>query len=186
MKKFLVVFTLLLGAVSMSAQRAGEVSMWSNETSEINHSGMFVNPAIGLQTGDCDDDFAVSLQLGYRWHIASGFNWNIFEAGANTGVSNFTDMLDLRFLSGFRYNSPEIVAGRSLYVDVAFGYNYLTKIKEGGFAYEVGAGVNLNRLVSLGLVWEGSTASYSVGYGRYSADVDAKWGTVGIRLGLNF
>ncbi|MDE7472492.1 MAG: hypothetical protein K2M68_02790 [Muribaculaceae bacterium] len=186
MKKFLLVFALLAGALSVSAQRAGEFSMWSNENSDINHSGFFLNPAIGLVTGDCEDDFGVSLQLGYRWHIASGFNWDIVKVGANTGVSNFTEMLDLRFLSGFRYNSHEILAGHSMYADVAFGYNFLTDVSEGGFAYEVGVGVNLTRTLSLGLVWEGSNVSYDDWfYGRYT-EVSAKWGTLGVRLGINF
>ncbi len=183
MKKFIVFFALIAGVFSMSAQRAGEFSMWNNEVSyDINHSGLFLNPTVGLQTGDVEDDFGLSLQLGYRWHIGSGFNWNVLSVGANTGVSNFTDMLDLRFLSGVRYNSPEILAGKSLYADVAFGYNYLTEMEEGGFAYEVGVGVNLNRSVSLGLVWEGSKVSYEDGW----YDFSAKWGIVGIRLGLNF
>lgn len=179
MKKIFVIFALIFSVMTAKAQLASEASIWSEGASDINHSGVFVNPAIGLQCGDVEDDFGIAVNLGYRWHIGSGFNWDVISFGVNTGVSNFTEMLDMRFLSGFRYNTPEILAGKSLYLNCAFGYHFLTDNTDiSGFAWEVGGGVNITRKISLGIVYEAS---------KYSDDYwSAKWGIVGLRLGLNF
>ncbi|MDE6453095.1 MAG: hypothetical protein K2L27_02705 [Muribaculaceae bacterium] len=182
MKKILIAFVMLFGAFAANAQRAGEATMWSDD-SDFNHSGFFFNPTVGVMTGDCDTGFGLDLTAGYRWHISSGFNWDILKVGMNTDVANFGEMLSLRFLSGFRYNSPALFADKGLYVDFGLGYQVFTDETDlSGFAYEVGAGVNLTRLISLGLVWEGNTSSVDTYYGSYNLS----WGTFGVRLGLNF
>lgn len=191
MKKLFVAFALICSAFAVSAQRAGDATAWNDkqaDDSEFNHSGIFLNPGIGVVTGDCDTGFGFSFNMGYRWHIASGFSWDIVKVGINTDVINFTDMLDARFMSGFRYNTPVLFSDKGLYVDFAVGYQFMTRDTAlGGVAYEVGAGFNLTRTVSLGLVWEGSSVSdefYTPYYGW--SDVKYSWGMFGVRLGLNF
>ncbi|MDE6540699.1 MAG: hypothetical protein K2L74_01665 [Muribaculaceae bacterium] len=183
MKKILIAFVMLFGAFAANAQRASEATIW-NEDYDFNHSGFFLNPTIGVMTGDRFNGFGFDITAGYRWHAGSGFNWDILKVGMNTETSYFGEMFSLRFLSGFRYNSPALFAGKGLYVD--FGLGYQVSTYEGdlsGFAYEVGAGVNLTRLISLGLVWEGNNTSGDVYEG--STRVDG-WGLFGVRLGLNF
>lgn len=175
MKKIFVILALIFSVLTAKVQA---VSIW-NQGSGINHSGAFINPAVGLQCGDVDDDFGIAVNVGYRWHLGSGFNWDVVSFGINTGVSNFSEMLDMRFLTGLRYNTPQIFAGKSLYLNCGFGYHFLTDNTDiNGFAWEVGGGVNINRGLSLGLIYEGSKYSKH-GWG-------AKWGIVGLRLGLNF
>ncbi len=186
MKKFLTLIISLCCAFGIYAQRAGEASVWNND-SEVNHSGFFLNPTIGVMTGDVDTDFGIDLTVGYRLNLVDGLSWDILKVGANTGVSNFSDLMTLRFLSGFRYNSPEIVADKSLYADFSLGYCLMTEDTDlHGFAYEVGAGVNLTSNLSLGIVWEGNNPRYSYEDGRYEYTFKYSFGTIGLRLGLNF
>lgn len=178
MKKVLVAFALIFSVFAAKAQLASEGAVW-NEDAGVNHSGVFLNPSIGYVTGDIDSGFGVSLNLGYRWHVGSGFNWDILSVGANSEVSNFTETLDLRFLTGVRYNSPAVLAGKSLYANFGLGYHLLTDNTDiGGFAWEIGAGVNLSSKVSVGIIYEAS---------HYSEDgASANWGLVGARVGFNF
>ncbi len=186
MKKILTTLLLFCCILTLNAQRAGEASIW-NDNSDINHSGFFLNPTLGVMVGDVDTDFGIDITVGYRWHIASGFSWDILKIGANTGVSNFADLMTLRFLSGIRYNSPEIIADKSLYADFSLGYCLLTDDTEcNGFAYEIGAGINLTRTFSLGIVWEGNNPKYSWEDSYYKYTTKFNYGTFGVRLGLNF
>lgn len=186
MKKILTTLMLLCCILVANAQRAGEASIW-NDNSDINHSGFFLNPTIGVMTGDVDTDFGIDITVGYRWHIASGFSWDILKIGANTGVSNFSDLMTLRFLSGIRYNSPEIIGDKSLYADFSLGYCLLTDDTDlNGFAYEVGAGINLTKSISVGIVWEGNNPKYSWEDAYYKYTEKFSYGTFGVRLGLNF
>lgn len=194
MKKLLFAIAMICSVLSVSAQRAGDATAWNDSKaveSDFNHSGFILNPTIGVMTGDVETGFGIGVDLGYRWHISSGFNWDIITAGISTNSAEFSDNLNVRLLSGFRYNSPAIFGDKGLYANLGLGYQLMTSDTDlGGFAYEVGVGINLTRIVSLGLVWEGNTASTSYSYksGRnwYEEDVNYHWGMFGVRLGLNF
>lgn len=190
MKKFLTLITILFFSLSSYGHCKGN-SFNNHGNRRINHSGIFLNPTVGLLTGDLDEDLGVDLTLGYRFHIVNGFSWDIAKIGFSTGVSDAQGRLTMRFLSGLRYNSPAMFGGKSLYADCAFGYSFLTDETDfGGFAYEVGAGINLSRKVSLGIVWEGNNPRYSwvENYvdNYYEYTIKANYGTIGFRLGLNF
>ncbi len=183
MRKLLIIMAVMASAIPASAQRASDSDMrWAN-SSDINHSGFVTDITAGVLTGDLDTDFALGVKLGYRWNIYDGLSWDVVSIGASTGVSNFVEAMNLRFLTGFRYNTPVDLIGKSLYANFGLGYCLSTDDTEwGGFAYEVGAGVNLTRKVSLGIVWEGSTWSAEDDYWKYTG----KFGVIGLRLGLNF
>lgn len=184
MRKLLIMLTLVASyAISVNAQRASDSDLSWKYDNGVNHSGFVTDITAGVLTGDMDTDFALGVKLGYRWHIYNGLNWDIVSVGASTGVSNFAEAMNLRFLTGFRYNTPVDLIGKSLYVNFGLGYCLSTDDTDwGGFAYEVGAGVNLNRLISLGIVWEGS--NWSASYDGW--DFSAKFGIIGVKLGLNF
>lgn len=186
MKKILILITIFFFSLSSYGHCKGG-SFNDHAKCRINHSGIFLNPTIGLLTGDLDKDLGIDLTVGYRFHIVNGFNWDIAKIGISTGVSDAQGNLTLRFLSGLRYNSPAMFGGKSLYADCAFGYSFMTEEPDlGGFAYEVGAGINLSRKVSLGIVWEGNNPRYSWADNYYEYTLKANYGTVGFRLGLNF
>lgn len=179
MRKILTLIAALCCFVSVNA---AEAPFWDDDA-DIDHSGLFANPTIGLMTGDVDNDLGIDLTIGYRWNFTEGFSWDIVKVGANTGVSNFTENMTLRFLSGLRYNSPEIIWDKSLYADVALGYCVLTDVTDlNGFAYEIGGGFNLTPHISLGLVWEGNCPTFDF----YGDTYKVNYGTIGLRLGLNF
>lgn len=182
MKKFLLGLALMASVFTVTAQRAGEAS-FSASDNDFNHSGFVINTGVGVMAGDCETGLGYSVDLGYRWHIYNGFCWDIIKVGAQTDLLHFTDMLDVRFLSGFRYNSAPLFSDKGLYANFALGYQFMTEDTDlGGLAYEVGVGFNLTRTTSIGLVWEGSNAKVD----GYWADYTFNWGMFGIRLGLNF
>ena len=191
MKKFIISSLLSLLVLPVMAQRASDADVSSWGDNDWSHSGFFGEVVLGGQVGDVDGDFGVGFNLGYRWHIWNGLCWDVLNAGLNAGVSHFTETLDARFLSGIRYNTPQFVAGKSLYINCAFGYHFLTDETDiDGFAYEIGAGVNLNPHLSLGITWEANNSSeeysYQVGRYWYTDKVDYNWGIIGLKLAYQF
>jgi hypothetical protein len=189
MKKLFAILAVVLSVATASAQRASDMGVFSgNDLEDWNHSAAFIETHLGAVVGDvADTGFGWGFGIGYRWHISSGFCWDVAKLAANTDVTNFTDMLDVRVLSGFRYNSPRFVAGKSLYLNAAFGYHIMTQDSDyKGFAYEVGTGVNLTRHLSLGLTWDASSYKYEYYYGRKEYSGTTNWGTVGLKLGVQF
>jgi opacity protein-like surface antigen len=190
MKKLFAIIAVALCVVTASAQRASDMGIFSNnEYEDWNHSAVFVETAIGAIVGDVDTDFGWNVGLGYRWHISYGFCWDVLKLGINTIPSNFSkETLDWRVLSGFRYNSPRFIAGKSLYANVAFGYHILDGGKDGkhGLAYEIGAGINLTRHLSLGISWDASSYNSTYTYKKNSYSENISWGIVGLKLGCQF
>lgn len=186
MKCFKAIFAGMLLTFSIPAfaqfANTGNSSNRNTASTYENHSGMFVEPAIGLMVGDCDTDFGIGVGFGYRWHIANGFSWDVLKISGNTGVSHLSEMFDARFLTGIRYTTDAIIPGRSVYVNLAMGWNILPDQPEWtGFAYEIGAGLNLTNHVSLGLVWEGNCLKYEdPGYPSMHN------GLLGVKLGYQF
>lgn len=173
-KLFLVLALIAATATTALAQRAAEASVWSDDN-DINHSGFFFNPIIGAMVGDVPTSFGYGFEGGYRYHFASGVNWDILTVGLNTCSESFEDYASVRLLTGVRYNTPNILAGKSMYFNFNLGYQINTKHDYmSGFAYGLGLGVNLTRLVSLGFTWEGNTAD------------SANWGIFGAKVGFNF
>lgn len=183
MRKLMILMVVVVSAITASAQRASDADLSWYGDDDINHSGIFADLSAGCLT--TNTDFAASLKLGYRWNFNESFSWDVISIGAGTGVSAFTDYLALRFLTGIRYNTPEELIGKSLYFNVGLGYSRMvddTEMEGGAFAYEIGGGVALSRLISLGIVWEGSSG--------FADGTDSKnsmiWGLIGVKLGINF
>ncbi len=149
------------------------------KTESWNHSGWFFETGVGVMTGDVDTDFGWELGTGYRWHIAGGFSWEVFRIGFNTGVSYFTELIDLRFTTGFRYDTPRLdfLKGRALYANFVLGYGYVPYYELGGFVYEIGVGAKLTRNISLGLNWQGNAMEWD-----FDWDESSKWGIFGVKL----
>lgn len=149
-----------------------------------NHSGWFFNTGIGVLAGDLDTDFAWEVGTGYRLHIASGISWEVFRFGFNTGVSNFADILDMRFTTGIRYDTPRIkvLGNRPIYANFVCGYGFVPELEEGGFVYEIGLGAKLSKHCSLGLIWQGNNATWEDDWYEYSAD----WGMFGAKIEYQF
>lgn len=178
MKKIFFAIVMALCAMGVQAQHASDVSVWS-ENDNAAHSGVFTNVILGAYTGDIETGAGLGLDLGYRYHIISGLHWNILTVGTNFAWNNDEydggDFLNVRFKSGAHYITPEILGSKRMYVDFNLGYSVNTKYSElNGFTYDVGLGVNLSRLFSLGITWD-----------AISKD-SATWGIIGAKFGFNF
>ncbi len=124
-----------------------------------NHSGFFFNTGIGIMNDYWDETVAGwEFGLGYRWHISSGFSWEVIKLGFSTGLDYF-EGISARFTTGFRYDTPRIEAlgKRPIYASVGLGANVLADEGIGGLAYEIGAGMKITRGFSVGLFWQGAT-----------------------------
>lgn len=171
-------------SITASAQRAGEYNLTSSD-SQWSKSGVFLNVGAGAAVGDVITDLGASIDLGYRYHFGNGFCWDIFRVSYyNFSITEDAEFgSSMRFLTGFRYNSVPLLAGKPLYGTFQLGYQmnlYDTEVN--GFAYEIGAGVLLTPTVSLGLVWEGNTADFD---GYYDSET-VHYGIIGLKLGINF
>lgn len=205
MKKLLIACMVACTALTSSAQiirsttseRTIAVKPDAPVVKSWNHSGLFVNTGIGVLCGsDIDSDFAWEFGWGYRWHIASGVSWEVLRLGFNTGVSHFEDMFDLRITTGLRYDTPrfDFLNQRSLFVNFCFGYGgrVAADDSDGGFVYEIGAGIKLTRKCSLSLIWQGNTDSWEVYYpgSRYTSShyetYDTNWGMFGVKIEWQF
>lgn len=181
MKKLLLVLALVFAtATSAMAQRAGEATVWADDN-DINHSGFYLNPYLGAMAGDVSTSFGFGAEIGYRYHFGYGINWDILTLGWNSCSDSFEELSSIRLMTGVRYNTPQILAGKSMYINFNLGYQFNTYDGDlNGFTYGVGLGVNLSRLVSLGIAWEGNTKHEDYW------DSNLNWGIVGLKLGINF
>ena len=187
MKKVISLLAIVLAAVSFSAsaQRAGELNMSSND--DWNRSGVFAEIGLGAACGDIDTDLGFSVGLGYRYHFGNGLFWDIIKvAYYNPSTTEaFEEGSSMRFLTGVRYNSAPLLAGKPIYANFAAGYQlnvYDTDYWK-GFAYEFGVGVQCSRSVSVGIMWEGNVCHYS--FGNWGSE-NANMGIVGLKLGIQF
>lgn len=188
MKRLIAILVVAISMATASAQRAADMGIFSGSNDDWNHSSMFVETHLGAVVGDVSSTgFGWGVGLGFRLHLIDGLCWDVVKVGMNTDVLNFVDMLDVRFLSGLRYNSPRFIADKSLYLNFALGYHLFTECTTySGFAYEVGGGINLSRNLSMGITWEAShTTAEEYFFGDYY-DVKLNWGTVGLKLAYQF
>lgn len=191
MKKLFILLLLTIIGVSINAnaQRSGDQALGNSY--EWNHSGIFANVGVGVACGDIDTDMGLSIGLGYRYHFGKalncpGLNWDVLNVTyyAPMVTSDFGKSSSLRILTGIRYNSSPILAGKPLYANFAAGYQMNVDDFDSwhGFAYEFGAGVLLSRTLSLGLMWEGNVAHYKI----WGDSENLNFGIFGLKLGLNF
>lgn len=198
MKKIFIVCLLACIGLSGSAQIIKSTTSERTMTKKTvnndswHHSGLFVNTGIGVLSGDVESDLGWEFGWGYRWHIASGFSWEVFRIGFNTGVSHFKDTFDLRFTTGFRYDTERFnfLGDRSMFANVCFGYGTLPLCEydgcdiEGGFQYEIGLGIKLNRRTSLSLFWQGDSNKLS--YWKWEGSDSYSWGLFGAKIEYQF
>lgn len=168
MKKLLTVISLLFVlSIQSKAQRAGELNVW-NVDDNWNHSGLFVEGGLGIFTGSnyhIENVLGVEINAGYRLHLTKGLCWDVAKVGSNLYChSDIGRYSTGRIMTGLLYNTPRILAGKSLYVDALMGYQFcLGETYFDGFAYEFGLGVKLTRNISVGVTYEAAT-DCEIGY----------------------
>jgi len=160
MKKYILSLLALILSLRASAQSASETIGWTEEdeieVSDINHSGMFVNIGGGL--GVCEKTgWGLAGDLGYRYHIKNG--WHVEAAISFLGAYGDYSWYSGTFIpitAGFRYNTDEMLGDKTLYVGLRVGYGITADgDNESGFAFSFSPGINLSRLISIGLFVDG-------------------------------
>lgn len=181
MKRAKLIIVMLLAITGFTAQ-----AQTAKDNSFRNHSGIYAEVGLGVACGDIDTDLGLSLGVGYRYHFGKGIYWDMLRISyyCPTTTTYFSEGSSMRFLTGIRYNSMPLIAGKRLYGNFDLGYQLNVDDFDNwhGFAYEFGAGVILSRVASLGLVWEGNVAHYDFGF----LSTNANFGIFGLKLGLQF
>ena len=139
MKKTLLLMLLALSSTAAMAQ-------WSYDGGYETKRHCF---GIELGVGGTGD---TSVDFGLRWqaNLHENFAWDVLTLKAVADVENdFSESITPELLTGLRVISPDF-SGLTAYLNARFGYAYNIDASEGGFAYELGAGVNVTRNIYIG------------------------------------
>lgn len=190
MKK--TIFIALLAMFTLASQ-AQIVSSRSSRitTQKAGHTpSIFVDFGAGAFTGDIEDA-GVALDLGLRWNhmFTENIGWDILKVSAQTSTKEFTEALNVQGKTGIRAVTPVLFGNSTLYANFAGGYGYYTDIEEGGFVWEVGAGINITPRFAVGINYNSANYSFDwkdhYDYGGHEK-VDVKCGIVSLRLSYGF
>lgn len=173
MKKFLFLAVMLIMTGTASAQLLTSTTYTKAQTERKNHFA--IDLGIGGLVGDVEDG-GLGIELGFRdtYMFTPNVGWDIIKISAHTGTSHFTELLNLQAKTGIRGVSPVLFGEATAYANFAGGYGYLTDYEEGGFAWELGAGLNVTPHISIGAVYNSTKIN------------GANYGYVGCRVGFTF
>lgn len=178
MKKYLLLVLMAFVTCSMSAQLVTSTTV-SKTKKQVSNSGMFFEVGIGALGGDVEGDgVSLDLGLGYR----KGFNqyvaWDILKVKAMAEVSNLGETITPQLMTGIRGTSPALFANVTAFGSFSGGYGYVIDAEEGGFAYEIQAGLNITPKFYVAFVYDNQGLSIE--------DYDINFSFTGARLGIRF
>lgn len=163
MKKAFVILTLALGSLTMSAQGFGSSSY--DEDFKKHEFTIFLTPGINVKG---DTKFALELGLKYAFRFHPNMAWDAVKVSALAMPDHFSETLQIQALSGFRGITPVLFGNSTLYLNFGAGYGYYTDMSKGGFAWEIGAGINITPKISVGIVYNSTHQSGSTYEEEYS------------------
>lgn len=103
-------------------------------------------------------------------------SWDILKVKAIAELSNFSESITPQIMTGIRGTSPVLFANMTAFGSFSAGYDYNLDIEEGGFAYEIQAGLNITSKIYAAFVYDNQKVSV--------ADFDAKISFAGLRVGF--
>lgn len=145
MKKTFLTLLMVLGcAVTTKAQD------WSfgGDSYETKRNNFGIELGVG-GTGD------VTVDLGFKWqaNLHENIAWDVVTVKAVADVeNNFAESCTGQVLTGLRLISPEF-SGMNIYANARAGYAHNFDASEGGFAFEIGAGIQVTRSIYLGYAY---------------------------------
>ncbi len=154
-----VVFLSLMMMLMTTVVKAQDWS-FSDDSYESNRHNFGLELGVG-GTGN------ITVDLGFKWQINLHENiaWDAIVIKALADVENdLMDSLTSEALTGLRYISPEF-AGMTAFVNGRAGYAHHIDSSEGGFAFELGGGINVTGNIYLGYAYnnfkiDGSKVKY--------------------------
>jgi len=182
MKKIYAILLCALFAVAAQAQIVSSHSsrITYTETKTEKEPIFHIDLGVGFYTGDVEDT-GMAIDLGFRWTkmFTPYFGWDIFKASAQSDVSNFSDLLNFQAKTGVRGVTPVLFGEKgTIFGNFGLGYGYYYDPEEGGFAWEIGGGVNFNSRCALSIVYNGC------GFDKH--DEDFNIGVVSLRFSYGF
>lgn len=144
MKRTFVFLFLMLTTMLVKAQDWS----FSDDSYESKRHNFGIELGVG-GTGDITVDLGIKWQLNLHENIA----WDVLTIKALADVEHdLMDSLTSEALTGLRLFSPEFV-GMTAFVNGRAGYAHHIDSSEGGFAFELGGGINVTRSIYLGYAY---------------------------------
>lgn len=177
MKKFLLLVLVAFVSTTMSAQLVTSTTV--TKTKSETKSGMFMEVGVGTFGGDYEGDgVALDLGFGYRKGYSEYLAWDILKVKAIAEVANLSETITPQLMTGIRGTSPVLFGNMTAFGSFSAGYGYNIDVEEGGFAYEIQAGLNITSKFYAAIVYDNQSISFEGG--------DANISFTGLRLGLRF
>jgi len=181
MKKFFVLTLLSLVCMVSNAQLVKGTSYYK----EKSPSHIWIDLGVGGTSGDWEDGAVLNLGLRYNMPFSDNFSWDIIKVNLQSNTEEIGDCLTLQALTGLRGTTPVLFGSNgSIYANAALGYGYMFDPSEGGFTWEIGAGVNITSRFAIGIVY----GSQSIDMGEYEGydSGSANLGHISGRLSFTF
>lgn len=172
-------FLVALMAVFTSSAFAQLIT--SNRTVYNKSHNVWVDFGVGTYTGDWNNT-GVGLDLGFRYTkmFTDNIGWDIVKFSVQTDTKNFSNALYLQGKTGLRVVSPVVFGESKIYANFAGGYGrYFGDIKEGGFAWEIGAGLNVTPRFAVGINY--NSCNYKIDVYRVGKET-VKVGLLSLRV----
>ena len=173
MKKLLLIAVLFIMASTANAQLLTSTTLYETKQPHRNHFALDLG--FGGYTGDIEGG-GLALELGFRdtYDINEYLSVDIIKIGAHSGTDDIGGLLNLQAKTGVRGFTPILFGQSRMYANFGLGYGYFTDAEKGGFAWEVGAGLDITRHIAVGFVY--NTNKF------YSYNIS----TIGGRVGFTF
>lgn len=164
MRRFALIICILLYGIAVKAQ---DWDFGDSGNDDVRRNQFGIELGVG-GTGD------ITVDLGLRWqmNIHPNIGWDVLTLKAITVPDYLEDSITPQLLTGLRLTSPSF-SGLTAYLTGRAGYGYWINGEEGGFCYEIGAGVNVTKHISLGYA-----------YNRQDGNLDFKYHA--FRVGFSF
>ena len=176
MKKFflLAVFTLMCMGSYAQLVTSNRVTVEKKKA-----SALWLDFGIGAFSGDVADT-GLGVDLGLRWNksFTENIGWDIIKVKAQSDTKNFSELMTVQAMTGVRGTTPVLFGNSTVFGAAGLGYGYMTDVEEGGFCWEVSAGVNLTPRFLVGVAYN----SQGVSVEGFTFHVNY----VSLRLGVNF
>ena len=160
MKKFWFVSCFL---VALSA--TAHAQKWSFDDESDSKDDWF---GIDLGAGGMKDMDGTGIDFGVRYthEYTKNIAWNAVNVKAIANTKNFKETVTPQLMTGIRLTSPELFKGLAAVGGFKAGYGYNIDGKEGGFCFEVEAGLKLTRHIHVGYAYnnqrlDGGNIKYS-------------------------
>lgn len=145
-KTLLLALSLLLLAAAAHAQR------WSFDDESDSKDDWF---GVDLGVGGMKDLDGTGIDFGLRYlhEYTKNIAWDAVSLKAVANTEDFGATITPQLMTGIRLTSPGLLKDMAVFGGFKAGYGYNVDGEEGGFCYEVEAGLKINRHLFVGYAY---------------------------------